>query len=120
MAGDNKTGRFLGVPYDWRKPTRESASRGACGILNKGGCSSRRSTGGVTASTFTRWLVGSVWWGSHGPERRQLRRTPLVGKWVNNVQSREYREIVSWSMEVPDVLAELLNQDLDTTEGRSA
>jgi hypothetical protein len=21
VAGENKTGRFLGIPYDWRKPT---------------------------------------------------------------------------------------------------
>ena len=28
MAGENKTGRVLGVPYDWRKPTRERLKRG--------------------------------------------------------------------------------------------
>ncbi len=28
MAGENKTGTFLGIPYDWRKPTRERLKRG--------------------------------------------------------------------------------------------
>jgi hypothetical protein len=29
VAGDDKTGRFLGIPYDWRKPTLERLKRGA-------------------------------------------------------------------------------------------
>ena len=28
MAEDHKTGRFLGLPYDWRKPTRARLKRG--------------------------------------------------------------------------------------------
>ena len=28
MVGENKTGRFLGVPYDWRKLTRSRLKKG--------------------------------------------------------------------------------------------
>ena len=28
MAGRNKTGTFLGLPYDWRRPTPERLKRG--------------------------------------------------------------------------------------------
>jgi hypothetical protein len=28
VAEDHKTGRFLGLPYDWRKPTRARLKRG--------------------------------------------------------------------------------------------
>ncbi len=28
MADEHKTGRFLGIPYDWRRPTPERLKRG--------------------------------------------------------------------------------------------
>ena len=28
MAEEHKTGRFLGIPYDWRRPTWEHLNRG--------------------------------------------------------------------------------------------
>jgi hypothetical protein len=28
VAGEDKTGRFLGLPYDWRRPTPERLKRG--------------------------------------------------------------------------------------------
>jgi hypothetical protein len=28
MAGEDKRGRFLGLPHDWRRPTRERLKRG--------------------------------------------------------------------------------------------
>jgi hypothetical protein len=28
VAGEDKTGRFLGLPYDWRRPTPERLKKG--------------------------------------------------------------------------------------------
>lgn len=28
MRGENKTGKYLGIPYDWRKPTRKRLKKG--------------------------------------------------------------------------------------------
>jgi hypothetical protein len=53
VADEHKTGRFLGPPYDWRRPTPERL-KGASGTPPIGEYSSRRSTGGATASTSTR------------------------------------------------------------------